>query len=257
MKTPTIYVPGSARYPRILLYHEISPQFQLGITAIAPQRFLGHLEFLKNSGLSLVPLRGLSQQAPENSVCLTFDDGYASFYEQVFPIIAERKIPATLFVIAAYVGDINDWDLTFGINRRKHLTWEQIQEISAAGVDIGSHTQTHRSLTRLPLAEVRNELEASRKALEDHLGKAVSALALPFGEVNLEIFSIAREMGYQEICGGAPGLHGFFAGVLPRMPVYRWDGRSALRRKLALTLWERFRLLLLQNCSRGTRLLKT
>jgi len=256
MKTPSVYVPGEARFPRILAYHEVSPQFQLGITAISPRRFRDHLDFLIEFGLNFVPLRGLSERFPENAACLTFDDGYASFIEHVLPVLMDRKLSATLFIITDFVGKTNDWDITFGVNRRRHLVWAQIREIVAAGIEIGSHGATHRDLTRLGRPEMIGELGESRKMIEDNLGMSITSLALPFGAVNADVFSCARSLGYREICGGAPSLRGYFAGVLPRLPVYRGDGLRALRRKMELVLWERSRLLFLQSFSRGTRFLK-
>ena len=211
---------------------------------------------MKDSELSFAPLKGLSHQAPKKAVYLTFDDGYLSFYDTVFPTLVAEDIPATLFIITDYVGRCNDWEVTFRVNQRRHLGWDQIREISAAGIEIGSHTRIHRDLTRLSSDELQGELEDSRKILEEHTGKEVTSLALPFGAVNLDVFACAREVGYQEICGGAPGFRGPFPGVLPRMPVYRWDGARSLKRKLELSLWETVRLRGLQFCSRGTRLLK-
>ena len=257
MKTPSVYVPGPARYPRILAYHEISSRFQLGITGTTPRRFKIHLDFLKQAGWEIVPLRGLSDRSPGNGVCLTFDDGYSSFYHEVLPLLIEGGIPATLFIITDYVGDFNRWDITFGINRRRHLDWDQIRRIRAAGIEIGSHTCSHRDLTRLPPLELEREVRDSRKVLEDRLGEAVTSLALPFGAVNLEVITRTRQAGYTEICGSVPGLRGPLAGVLPRLPVYRMDGRKTLKRKLDFHPGELLRLSLLHGCSLGTRWLQT
>lgn len=256
MKTPSVYVPGPAVYPRVFAYHEISAQFQLGVTCVHPARFQKHLQFLREAGLSITPLRGLQEQSPTQSVCLTFDDGYLSFYQDVFPSLIQGRLPATLFIITDFVGRTNDWDVTLGINRRRHLDWAHIREISTAGIEIGSHTRTHRDLATLSSADLHWELEISRKTLEDQIGKPVTALALPFGAVNVRVFTCARELNYREICGGAPGFHGPFPGVLPRMPVYRWDGRKALQRKLDFQLGECLRLQAWQTCSRLTRVFK-
>jgi peptidoglycan/xylan/chitin deacetylase (PgdA/CDA1 family) len=256
MKTPSVYVPGPARYPRILTYHEISHRFQLGITSTTPQQFRSHLEHLKRWRFEIIPLRGLSQSTPETGVCLTFDDGYDSFYEEVLPLLVERGIPATLFIITGYVGKTNRWDITFGVNRRRHLDWERIRQIRAAGVEIGSHTGSHLDLTRLALSAVKRELSDSRQVLEDRLGEAVTSLALPFGAVNTEVIRLARAAGYIEICGSVPGLWGPLPGVLPRLPVYRWEGPKSLHRKLEMNMLELLRLGLWHNCSRGTRWIK-
>src|SRR5260370_233397 len=46
------------------------------------------------------------------------------------------------------------------------LTWQQIIALSDAGVAIGSHAWTHRSLGSMSAAAVRREGERSRAALE-------------------------------------------------------------------------------------------
>mgnify|MGYP005837731707 CR=1 FL=1 len=219
---------------------------------------------MREAEFDVVPLRGLAENPPSLStdpnapkgVTLTFDDGYESFLSEVFPMLTNAGAPATLFVITGYIGAYNDWDVTFRINRRRHLDWDMIREIAAGNVEIGSHTCSHRDLTRIPRRDALRELRDSKMELEDRLGRAVTSLALPFGAVNLEIFSLARNLGYREICGGAFGLYGPFPGVLPRIPVYRGDGKRTLRRKLEFNALELFRSSLLQNFSWGTRLLK-
>jgi peptidoglycan/xylan/chitin deacetylase (PgdA/CDA1 family) len=256
MKTPSMYVPGPVRYPRILTYHEISTRFQLGITGTTPQRLLSHLDCLRSWEFGIVPLRGLSKTTPEKGVCLTFDDGYDSFHDEVLPILVERAIPATLFIITRYVGKYNHWDITFGFNRRRHLDWDRIRQIRSTGVEIGSHTCSHFDLTRLDVSDLERELSESRRILEDRLGTEVTSLALPFGSVNTGVLQIARAAGYLEICGSLPGLKGPLPGVLPRLPVYRWDGLKSLQKKLEMNGLELFRLGLLHQCSRGTRWIK-
>jgi hypothetical protein len=103
---------------------------------------------------------------------------------------------------------------------------------------------------------VERELYESRRILEDRLGEAVTSLALPFGSVNIEVLKHARAAGYIEICGSIPGLKGPLPGVLPRLPVYRWESPKSLRRKLEWKGLELMRLGLLHQCSRGTRWLK-
>ena len=249
-------MPGAARYPRILTYHEISSRFHLGVNCVSPQTFRSHLEFLRQTELSIVKLRGLSNSNTANTVTLTFDDGYSSFYDEVLPALVENRIPATLFVITEYVGRNNDWDVTFGINRRRHLDWEKIKEISNYGIEIGSHSRTHRDLTRLATADLHRELTDSKKILEDKTGLEITSLALPFGAATLDVFIEARTLGYREICGCVPGFYGPLPGILPRMPVYRGDTIRTLRRKLEFNPREILRLRLLHACSMGTRLLK-
>ncbi len=201
-------------------------------------------------------MRGLRATEAPQSVCLTFDDGYQSFYAEVLPRLSAQHINATLFIITGFVGERNRWEVSLGVNRRQHLDWKQIREIAQAGIEIGSHTARHQDLTRLSDSQLRQELQTSKMSIEDQLGQTVTSLALPFGAVNQQVVEAARAAGYQEICGGVPGMRGYYPGVLPRFPIYRGDGFSALRRKLEFHLGESLRLRLLQNFSYGTRWLK-
>jgi peptidoglycan/xylan/chitin deacetylase (PgdA/CDA1 family) len=54
-----------------------------------------------------------------------------------------------------------------------------LREISAAGNDVGSHTQSHRRPLKIPGGEFERELETSRKILEDITGAPVEGFRAP------------------------------------------------------------------------------
>src|SRR5690606_23028388 len=56
-----------------------------------------------------------------------------------------------------------------------------LRALTDLGVEIGSHTMTHRSLTGLSARELAEELVGSKKAIEDITGRAVTSFAYPFG----------------------------------------------------------------------------
>jgi len=59
------------------------------------------------------------------------------------------------------------------------MTWDEVREMRRAGMDVQSHTRTHRVLTTLPPDEVREELVGSRKVLEEQLDEPIRAVAYP------------------------------------------------------------------------------
>ena len=61
------------------------------------------------------------------------------------------------------------------------MTWEQLRAMRRAGMDVQSHTRTHRILQTLPLEELEAELVGSRDDLLRELGEAPRALAYPIG----------------------------------------------------------------------------
>jgi peptidoglycan/xylan/chitin deacetylase (PgdA/CDA1 family) len=86
------------------------------------------------------------------------------------------------------------------ISRSLFITWEEASQIRAAGIAIGSHAQSHRSLGRLTSEEQREELTQSRQILESRLTCEVRALAYPFGwpgSYNETTQQLAQDAGYQ------------------------------------------------------------
>ena len=79
------------------------------------------------------------------------------------------------------------------------MTWDQVRAMRRAGMDIASHTRTHRVLQTLPAEDLREELEGSRRILEEQLDEPIRALAYPVslsaGEHD-EIFAAVRNAGY-------------------------------------------------------------
>jgi len=59
------------------------------------------------------------------------------------------------------------------------MTWDQVRELHKAGMDIESHSKTHRVLTTLPPDELKEELEGSKRVLEEKLDSTVRAIAYP------------------------------------------------------------------------------
>jgi peptidoglycan/xylan/chitin deacetylase (PgdA/CDA1 family) len=79
------------------------------------------------------------------------------------------------------------------------VNWEEARAMKAAGMTIGSHTQTHRILGQLSAEEQRWEMEQSKQVIEENLGCAVDSIAYPVGirgAFNDTTERIADELGY-------------------------------------------------------------
>jgi peptidoglycan/xylan/chitin deacetylase (PgdA/CDA1 family) len=61
------------------------------------------------------------------------------------------------------------------------MTWDHVRALARAGMDVGSHTRTHRVLQTLPADLLAPELFGSRQDLERELGRRVVAVAYPVG----------------------------------------------------------------------------
>jgi hypothetical protein len=130
------------------------------------------------SELGLLPAAGVR----EWTVCITFDDGYEDNYGVVLPLLQRHGLSATFFLCTGFV------DGRCGIPGRyrayaglRAMDWRQVRALAAAGMEIGAHTDTHPVLARLPPAQQDHEMLASKRRIEDELGRAVTSFALPYG----------------------------------------------------------------------------
>lgn len=96
-------------YGLILIYHRVAlleqdPQ----LLAVSPGNFEAQIAFLSRH-YHLIPLNRMVEaleagQTPENSVAITFDDGYEDNFKFALPILEKYKAPATLFVTSGKIG---------------------------------------------------------------------------------------------------------------------------------------------------------
>jgi peptidoglycan/xylan/chitin deacetylase (PgdA/CDA1 family) len=100
-------------------------------------------------------------------------------------------------IIFDFIGKESCWDIYHGACRFYHLDKPQIRSLAEAGFKIGSHTVSHRNLCRLNNTDLRNELEGSRKNIEDTCGFPVETISYPFGRYNRNVAETAMECGYK------------------------------------------------------------
>jgi peptidoglycan/xylan/chitin deacetylase (PgdA/CDA1 family) len=80
------------------------------------------------------------------------------------------------------------------------MTWDQIRALSRAGMDVESHSRSHRVLQTLDDENLRSELTGSREDLEAQLGRPVRAIAYPVGrriQREVKIRRALDEAGYR------------------------------------------------------------
>lgn len=220
----------------VLAYHKVDDRFELGLTNVKPASFKKQVETLVKQGYKVVS--DLEPAGSGKSVCLTFDDGYDCFHRNVVPTLGAYSAKAIVFVITDFIGKTNGWDVRLSYKPFMHMNAEQLKEVAGLGFEVGSHSCSHRDLTRLEPLVLKNELAASKKSLEDLIGVEVDAFSFPYGRYNRNTAEAAFAAGYRRLFGlGSASSE----GVIPRVPVYRIDSVSAVLRKLNLDRMEIFK----------------
>ncbi len=185
----------------ILTYHDIKApsRSQMQVT---PKEFEEQMSYLNANGYRVISLDdffdfiNLRQGVPDNSVVITFDDGWRSVYTTAYPILKKYGFPATIFIYTDFISPGN----------RTALTWDMMKELSAGGIDIQVHSRTHeQDMPRKREAETEqgyrkrldNELLVPKNLAEQQVGKRIKYIAYPYGQFNDDFIQLARNAGYE------------------------------------------------------------
>ncbi len=179
--------------------------------ALSPEEFRALLMAVPAARRRSIPISQVPGELGGGFFALTFDDGSASDYTEAFPVLCELELRATFFVVPTLVD-------TPGF-----VTWAQLREMVAAGMEIGSHSMTHPFLNRLDADGLRREFGDSKLALEDRLGAPVRTASLPRGWEPPGFEPVLRELGYRVFCTSrcAWWQPGGRALAMPRVAVRR------------------------------------
>jgi len=257
----------------ILMYHSVletddpnrHPYFQ---TNTKPEIFAQQMQFLADNNYNVISLSeaisliGGSPQipnypvtSPRKCVVLTWDDGYADFHDNAWPILKKHGFTATMFLPTGYIS--NDRKSLIGKNC---LTWDEVTTLAGEGASFGAHTVSHVQLYELyktaskqsnmsflrrqesieTMATIDYELRASKQAIEEKLGRPVDqySYAYAFPEQDQKFVDIygkaLKREGYRSAVSTRIGTakRGDSLYTLKRIPVNSHDDDGFLQAKL-------------------------
>ncbi|MEX2642254.1 MAG: polysaccharide deacetylase family protein, partial [Acetobacterales bacterium] len=183
------------------MYHRFG-ESELPSTNIRIEQFEQHLEELRSGPYTVMPLPeivrrlGNREALPDRAVAITIDDAYLSVYEQAWPRLRRAGLPFTLFVATEPIDAAASG----------YMSWDQIRELKAAGVTIGSQTASHPHMPLQDPDSNRAELALSNERFEAELGERPSLLAYPYGEASASVMELAKEMGFDAAFGQHSGV---------------------------------------------------
>jgi peptidoglycan/xylan/chitin deacetylase (PgdA/CDA1 family) len=181
------------------MYHSMSAAIDgdyHGIYQMNKISFQMQMEYLANLNKSIVPLSKLASN--QESLVITFDDGFLDTLEIAAPIMAAHNFPFTVFIAPSFIKS----------NDQRYLDKISLLELSKInGCTIGAHGFTHKPLTECINTDLKNELEDSKKWLEDVLSTSVNTMSYPHGAVDQRVRDAVEESGYQLSASSRPGAY--------------------------------------------------
>jgi peptidoglycan/xylan/chitin deacetylase (PgdA/CDA1 family) len=186
-----------------LTYHDIydiAPNSTFPTTAttyhISIDQFTQHLDVIRQSSKKVITASEyLAGGITEDTVVLTFDDGWLGVSEYAFARLQSRGFNATLFVT---------WDF---LGRKGFLGKKDLMGLIAKGLDVGIHGTTHRMLSSCSLEEVVWEFSTCKDNLEALVNRPVTIASLPGGDLNNTVIAGGKKAGIQAFCTSIPGFN--------------------------------------------------
>jgi len=210
----------------VLNYHDITERNVEtdNATDVSEDHFEEQLAWLKQHAYHVVSVQQLVDAAagnielPQPAVVLSFDDGYASFYTKVFPLLKKYHLSATLALVGSWLDGQKPADV-----RQDLVNWAQVNEMQQSGlVEIASHSfSAHQGILANPqgntqaafvtrlydpkthtyetdsayLQRLQAEMQQSSTFIFQHTGVRPRVMVWPYGEYNQWAITAAKAAG--------------------------------------------------------------
>ena len=222
-----------SRQLTVLTYHDVREDIKRDYAAdqyaVSAETLAMHFAWLRDNGYKVVSLEQVlaaidgARSLPAKAVLLTFDDGLASVYTSVLPLLRLFDYPAVVSLMTAWIE--SDAEVLYEnhlLTSGDFLTWQQIRELQATGlIEIISHThdmhhgvqgnpqgnEQPMAVTRIYgdgyesyndyLQRIERDIATSARLIKENTGRAPRAIAWPYGKYNSDLRNMAALQGME------------------------------------------------------------
>jgi peptidoglycan/xylan/chitin deacetylase (PgdA/CDA1 family) len=121
------------------------------------------------------------------------EPGPAATLERLIARLPHDRLLAIADALEARTG-LAEQDLP---DETRAMTWEELAELRASGMDVGGHTVNHAVLSNLPLADARREIAGCHQMISERLGHAPLHFAYPNGFYTPAVRRAVAEAGFE------------------------------------------------------------
>lgn len=130
----------------------------------------------------------LKQDIPDKLVVLTFDDGCASQYTVVAPLLKLHNFNATFFM-CEFPPNYKD--------STKYMTWGQVKALSEMGFEVGNHTLSHAKINKITNQQYIEQVKAIEYKCDSMAIEKLESFAYPAYDLNASALEILQQLGYK------------------------------------------------------------
>ncbi|SUV88366.1 hemin storage protein [Bordetella pertussis] len=224
---------------RVLCMHDVRDNLRASFAdmpdqfAIETRTLTDLFEWIRVKGFNLISMQQIIDSRagvrplPPRPILLTFDDGYASTYTKVFPLLKKFNYPAVVAVVTSWTDAPAGTKIRLSpkieVPHDFFMTWAQLREMAQSGlVELASHSHNlHRGVLANPQgneqpaassrqylpasgryendaeyrARVRQDLKTSADLIREHTGVTIRSIVWPYGAHNRDTDQVAAEVG--------------------------------------------------------------
>jgi peptidoglycan/xylan/chitin deacetylase (PgdA/CDA1 family) len=203
----------------VLLYHHFADDTPPS-TSISPKLFANQLQYIKDNNFIVLSVKDLTQKLlkqeklPNKCVVLTTDDAYTSIYKNAYPLLKQYNMPMAVFATTAGID-----------NYTALMTLEQMQQ-TRDYITYYNHSVDHSHFHTLDTQTAKLNILSAQHELEKQNLTDDKIFAYPYGEYNLDIYNLVKELGFVAFGqqSGAIGLNSDIT-ALPRFPMTNTYGK--------------------------------
>lgn len=265
----------------VISYHDVvdssvTPDLDIYSQTITRGRLVEHFNMLDVGGYQPVSLQQIidakagGAPLPEKAVLLTFDDGYRSFYDIVFPLLKLYNFPAVQAVVGSWMDVPAGGKVPYGsipLPRDRFLSWEQVRTLDESPlVEIASHTyDLHKGVVGNPMGNeqaaavtsiwnprsgyeseaayierLRGDMARTQQRFQEQLGHSPRIMVWPYGAYSQAALNIAAEYGmdYTFSLLGEPNQLSDSMSAMNRYLIDQETGLQTIEEMLSNQLWE-------------------
>ncbi|MBQ4110077.1 MAG: polysaccharide deacetylase family protein [Clostridia bacterium] len=200
----------------IIMYHQVLKDSVLhGTYVISPEELENDIKYIKSKGYNFVTVSDLVSYVynniplPPKPIILTFDDGFATGYSYVYPILEKYGAKAVISAITIHseiYSLTEDKHLSYA-----HLTWDEMKALSDSGiVEIANHTYNMHSTEDRKGIKIKDgenpdeyknllslDISKAQEQIKSATGKAPVTFTYPFGYSCPEAEDFIRNTGFK------------------------------------------------------------
>ena len=125
-----------------------------------------------------------SVESEEKVVALSFDAAWGNEdTKQILEILKKNDVKVTFFMTGGWVDKFP----------------EDVKAIAQAGHELGNHSENHKNMSQLSVAECKDELMVVHNKVKDLTGIEMKVFRPPYGDYDNDVIKTAYDCGYYPI----------------------------------------------------------